>query len=129
MGGPSVQRPERGFRLNDAAFAYYPRLQRVRAYVLTHLAEGISLQDGARVAGYEGTYFCAWFHKRAGLPFMKWVRLLKVRQACTMLSSRDCSIAEVAQAVGFRSVRTFERAFRSAMRLSPRAFKVMARPS
>src|SRR5256885_14700358 len=106
--------------VTDAAFAYYPRLRKVRGFVESHLSEQISLKDAARIAAYETTYFCAWFHRRAGVRFKEWLTRVRLARAAELIRRGDCPIWEVAHTVGFRSVRTFERAFKKAILISPR---------
>jgi transcriptional regulator GlxA family with amidase domain len=113
--------------MNEAAFGYYPRLSKVREFVESHLSEPISLSDAARIADYERTYFCDWFHRRAGLRFREWLTLERLRRATELIRTEDYPIWEVARTVGFRSLRTFERAFKRGTLISPRAFKTHVR--
>ena len=115
-------------QIQHVAFDYYPRLQRVKKFVASHLAEHISLQEAAEVAAYETTYFCGLFHRRVGVPFTTWLTITRVSKATELMQSRDYSIWEVAHAVGFRSVRAFERAFKTVVLSSPRDYKKAARP-
>lgn len=51
------------------AFSYFPRLTRVREYVLRHLHGTVTLADAARVACLEKTYFSSYFRKKVGISF------------------------------------------------------------
>jgi len=113
----------------EEAFDYYPRLQKVRSFVLTGLSRHISLREAAGVAAYETTYFCSLFRRRVGVPFARWLTITRVRKAAELMQTQDYYIWEVARATGFRSVRAFERAFKGVVGLSPRQFKSNARPS
>jgi AraC-like DNA-binding protein len=106
----------------EAVLGYYPRLQRVRDHVLSNLKDGVSLADAARIAAYDPTYFSRWFHGRVGITFVEWVRLSRVHLACQLMSNRDSSVAAVADATGFRSTRTFERAFKNLLGITPQAY-------
>jgi len=129
MTSGNISAPLASQSINEAAFAYYRRLRAVREFVESHLSQPISLKDAARIAAYEPTYFCAWFHRRAGLRFSEWVTSARLTKAAELMRTTDCPIWEVARTAGFRSVRTFERAFRNATQLSPRAYKAHFRPS
>ncbi len=115
--------------VNDAAFSYYPRLHRVKTFVESHLSEHISLEDAARVAAYETTYFCSWFHRRAGLRFTEWLALERVERAIELIRTSDRPMWDVARTVGFTSLRSFERAFKRGTLLSPKVFQSLVRPS
>ncbi len=114
--------------IKQAAFDYYPRLERVRSFVKSRLSEHISLRGAADVAAYEPTYFCSLFHRRVGIPFTRWLTITRVSRAAELLRSKDYPIWEVAHMVGFRSVRAFERAFKSVALSSPMRYKNAARP-
>lgn len=112
----------------ETMLAYYPRLQRVRDLVRSDFSRSISLAQAAQTAAYERSYFSAHFHRRVGIPFTEWIRFEKITQACLLLTIQDYSIWEVAQAVGFKSLRTFERSFKQVVGLTPSRFKVSVRP-
>ena len=109
-------------------FVYYPRLQRVQEYVFTHVDNPISLRDVALVAACDRRWFCTYFRERVAMTFGQWTRLVRAQRACHILATCDCSIAETAALVGFRSVRTFERVFYSLLGMAPGAFKRAVSP-
>ena len=111
-----------------AAFAYYPRLARVRKHIEQHLSDAISLQTAAEIAGLEKKYFSAYFRSRTGVCFKEWSTRLRVRHAANMLAAKNHSISHVALVVGFRDLGTFERAFKQYLGMTPRAFKRKVRP-
>ncbi len=129
MTSGNMSAPDSAPNINEAAFAYYRRLRKVREFVESHLSEPISLKDAARIAAYEPTYFCAWFHRRAGLRFKEWVTHARLTKARELVRTTDCPLWEVARITGFPSIRTFERAFKKATQLSPRAYRALVRPS
>lgn len=109
------------------AFLYYPRLTRVCEYVLRNLHGTVTLPDAARVACLEKTYFSSYFHKKVGISFTAWLRLVRVGRAIRILQCQDITVFELAQQVGFRSVRTFERCFRAVSGTTLRAAKEIMR--
>ncbi|HEV8713616.1 MAG TPA: AraC family transcriptional regulator [Candidatus Binatia bacterium] len=111
----------------EQVFFYYPRLKRVKDHVQNHLRDRVALADAAGVAAYDPSYFCKWFHTHVGITFVQWMKLCRVQSACMILSGRYCSIAELADATGFQSVRTFERAFKSVIGIPPQAFRHLVR--
>lgn len=109
-------------------FEYYPNLKRLRGYVLDRLDQSISLADAAGVAGLERKYFSAFFHRRVGIPFSHWITLLRLARAIELIQREDNSLGIVASKAGFADRRTFERAFRKFLRLTPREFRSAVRP-
>ncbi len=112
-----------------AAFVYYQRLRRVRDYVNQNYSDGIALRRAAQIAGLEEKYFSAYFRQKTGICFKDWVAEVRVTHAQAMMKSQDYYITEIAFAVGFRDLRTFERAFKRCTGMTPRAFKNTVRPS
>ncbi len=101
------------------AIDYYPRLRRLREYVEKNLKDEISLENAARQAGLERTYFSAYFHKTIGVRFHTWLRLVRIHEALQILRSTDHSISELAADVGYQDLTTFERAFRRTTGCTP----------
>ena len=114
---------------NQDAFAYYARLQRVREYVEHHLSDDLSLGRVARVAGLERRYFSSFFHKKTGVRFTEWVTSCRIERAMHQLTKKNYAISNVAFAVGFQDVRTFQRAFKKLTGMTPRDYKRAVRPS
>ena len=102
---------------------YPARLMRLFRSLPEHLAEPWPLSRAARVAGLERTYFCTFFRARVGMTFGEWLRRLRVRTAIEVMATTGLSVTETARAVGFRDLRTCQRAFRRYTGATPRAFK------
>ena len=115
-------------RLQEAMI-YYPRLRRVRDYVEHNYSDDISLCEAARIAHLEEKYFSTYFHRKTGICFKAWLAQVRIGHAKSMMEQENCSITEVAFAVGFRDLRTFERSFKRYTDMTPRAFKNSVRPS
>lgn len=114
---------------NREAFGYYQRLERVRDFVIANLDESITLAQAAEVAAMERTYFSSFFHEKVGVTFREWLQYLRISRALEMISEKDYSITEVAFAVGFEELSTFQKAFKRWTSLTPRDFKRLARPA
>ncbi len=120
--------PRLGQRFHHEAFAYYERLTPVLQFVNAHITKPISLDTAAKVAGLERKYFSAFFHSKVGLTFTEWIRILRVERGMELMRAHDDSIARIAFAAGFRDVRTFERAFKRYVGVSPTAYRSSVRP-
>ncbi len=113
---------------NGKAFDHYPRLKRLRQYVEESYSEPISLKKAASVAALESSYFSYYFRAKVGITFTEWLRQVRVKKAMELMKASDFSISEVAEAVGFKDLRTFERAFKKHTRRTPREFKKSVAP-
>ncbi len=114
--------------INWRSFDYYPPLGRIKQYTEEHYREGIPLPCAAEVAGMEATYFSAFFRKKVGIRYTDWLCCLRISHAMRMIENRDRPIAEVAMAVGFSDLRTFQRAFKRVTHMTAREYKGKVRP-
>ncbi len=115
--------------VNEPSFEYYRRLRRVREFVEQSYTEPISLGIAAQVAGMEKKAFSRFFREKAGIPFSQWLSRIRVEEAKKLLQTKNYSVTEVAFAVGYQDLTTFERAFKRLTRITPRDFKRSVRPA
>ena len=90
-------------------------------YADRHFRTECLLRDAAAGAGYDYAYASKLFTKRVGMPFHRYVNLLRVRESRELLRSGEKSVAEIAAACGFGTARTFDRVFRSVTGRTPSA--------
>lgn len=107
----------------ESAFAYYPRLAKVKAYVESNLGEEIRLAQLAEVAGLEEKYFSAYFRTKTGMRAMSWVSAVRIQRSKKLMWARDDSITNIAFAVGFQDIRSFQRTFKKSTGVTAREFK------
>ncbi len=104
-------------------FDYYPRLKRFRQYVEQGYSGPFSPEKAAGIAALESSYFSSYFRAKAGITSTDWLRQVRIRKSMKLLKASDFSITEVAEEVGFRDLRTFERTFKEYTLRTPREFK------
>ena len=68
-------------------------------------------------------YISHVFHDKMKTGFFEYVNFLRVSEACQLLLNTDMSIAKIGEAVGFKSTRTFNRAFSRIHGVSPLKYK------
>ena len=110
-------------------FDFHPRLTDVKNYVYQHYSENISLRDAANIACLEEKYFSSFFHQKTGICFSHWLAQLRVNKAKKVMLRNNINITETAFIVGFRDLRTFERAFKRYAGITPQSFKCSAQLS
>lgn len=114
--------------VREEAFSYYRRLARVEKLVERHFAERITLRRAAGVACLETRYFSTFFRSKTGVCFRDWLAYKRSVLAGELMGRDNISITEVGYSVGFRDLRTFERAFKRSMGMTPSAYKRTVRP-
>ncbi|MBO5746983.1 MAG: AraC family transcriptional regulator [Clostridia bacterium] len=86
----------------------------------------ISLQDIADELHVSRCYISRLFSRRLHIGFNDYINSLRVRNACEMLKTTDMSVTEVAYAVGYNSVRTFDRSFLNVRGMTPKEYRQKA---
>lgn len=94
-------------------------VRRVREYIMANLANRITLDDLAMVAGYSRYHFVRAFRISAGYPPYAYLIRQRIEHACALLAGGDLPIAEVAVQSGFSSHAQFSTRFREVMGISP----------
>lgn len=82
-----------------------------------------SLEDAAKVAGYQEHHFAHCFSAVVGEAPASYVRRLRLERAAAALASESASVLEVAVQSGYASAEAFGRAFRRAFKVSPTEFR------
>lgn len=83
----------------------------------------ITLADVASLVCLEKTYCCRLFHSITGRSFRSWIRKIRINKAAALLRTCTDSITEVAHAVGYPDITTFDRNFRKELDLCPTAYR------
>ncbi len=101
------------------------RLRRVLDYMTSHLEDDIGLEELAEVACLSQFHFVRMFSARMGMPPHRYLGLLRLERAKTLLAIGGQGIAEISFICCFSSQSNFSRAFRRATGVSPLNYRLM----
>lgn len=101
-------------------------LRTARAYVETNYLRPLSLADIARVAHVHRVHLARQFRSYFSTSVGELLRRKRVEHACHLVSTTNCSLAEVAIDCGFSDQSHFSATFRKLMGLTPARFREMA---
>jgi AraC-like DNA-binding protein len=101
----------------------YTEFDEVLEYVRTHYAESIQVADLAKVAGRSPSSFARRFKSVFGTTPARYILQVRIKAACSLLTSSDATIATIAQDVGFYDHSHFIRVFSEVMGVSPRVYR------
>lgn len=119
-GGDEVQELSSGVRPMDTATQ--ARLGGLFAYL--HEAQGrIDQRSAARHLSMTPAAFSRYFHRAVGRTFAAYRNDLRIGIACHQLLGSDRTITAIAQAAGFGNLSNFNRRFKIAKGMTPRAFR------
>ncbi|MDD6714868.1 MAG: AraC family transcriptional regulator [Firmicutes bacterium] len=96
---------------------------RVSSYLEDHFKENITLSSLARALYVSPYSVSRIFSSAFRTNFNGYLNDIRVEYVCEMLRRTDKSVTEIYEDAGFESQRTFNRAFRERMRMSPREFR------
>jgi AraC family transcriptional regulator len=99
------------------------RLRQVIEYIEENLADDVSLDTLAGIAGLSPNYFLAAFRQATGRTPHRYVTELRVARACELLHDPRRPITEVSLAVGFSSQSHLTEVFRRTMKTTPAAYR------
>ncbi len=97
-------------------------ISEILLYVHDHFSEDISLSFIARQFGYNPTYLSHLFKSYFNLGITRYINMLRLKNAVTLLQEGKYGTTYCALESGFRSLRTFYRAFRDEFGCSPKEY-------
>ncbi|SDW91141.1 AraC family transcriptional regulator [Paenibacillus sp. CF384] len=97
------------------------------SYIRQHALEGISVEQAARAAGLNRTYYSVAFAKKAGMPPSDYITQVRMDAAKRLLAETDASITEIAYTTGYSSLYAFTRTFKNRLCLSPTSYREAVR--
>lgn len=100
-----------------------PRIGAALRHIHSHVEDGTSLTELARVAGMSRTAFAARFKELVGLPPVAYAIQWRMSLAKDALRTTDRAIGGLAFELGYESESAFSMAFRREVGCSPRAYR------
>ena len=97
----------------------------VLSYVSQNISKDISLKEIAAAMNYEYHYFSTLFNQAFSLNFKSFVNLLRIENACSMLTDSQNTITTVCEACGFGSIRNFNRVFKAVCGYTPQEYRMI----
>ena len=72
---------------------------------------------------YHFNYISQTFKEIMGVPFVKYITSVRIKKAQTLLETTNLSIAQVADAVGFKDSSYFEKVFKKIKQITPTKYR------
>lgn len=99
------------------------KLSEAFKYIEANYMDDISLADVAKAVGFSEFYFSRIFKDITEKNFSHYLNEYRIKQAEQYLSNSGMSVSEIAYTVGFNSIVTFNRSFKSVKGCSPSTYK------
>lgn len=105
------------------ASVYSHDMDKCIKYINDNLASDISVPELIKMCAMSKTAFYQLFLQATGMPVKKYVNLLRIEKAKSLIRSSDLSLTEIAHAVGFDNSSTFYRNFIQETGISPTSYR------
>lgn len=89
--------------------------------------QNLSADAVARAAMFSVRSFHRIFRETMGIPFMHYVKYLRIRKAKTLLAETDRILSDISAECGFIDITTFHRLFRLHTGFTPREYRLFVR--
>ena len=111
------------FQTGETEMVSYNMIEQAKAYIDQHIHEEIALGDVAACVNLSPAYFSRVFKKEVGMAFVDYVRLVKVKKAKLLLTTTNRKVYEIAQDLGYQSIRYFIAIFKAAQGETPQEYR------
>lgn len=90
----------------------FPEIDRVISYIYENLANEITLEELAEIAGFEKNYFTRKFKRQTNRTPIIFIRDKRIEKAKQLLRYSDMNVSQIALETGFKTVHYFSEVFR-----------------
>ncbi|MCI8360769.1 MAG: helix-turn-helix transcriptional regulator [Clostridiales bacterium] len=98
-------------------------IRSILLYLDQHYLEPVTMGEPAGVFGYNRSYLSRVFGAYVQTGFHPYVNRLRARHAARLIQTTEASMGQIAEASGFASVRSFNRAFAELYQITPMAYR------
>lgn len=115
--------PSQIFDLTEGSHQSLSKMTHACSYISENCEQVITLDDIAEQFGFSSYYFSRLFKSATGYNFTEYLTLQRVKRAQLLLADSDMNITEIAFSSGFKSISSFNRAFRQFRGCAPRDYR------
>jgi len=96
---------------------------RVIDYVEQNFHTAVTLNELSRISGWSSRHLQRLFTQHTGQSFGSFLQNVRIRRSCEMLRSTSYKVSFIAEQAGYRSIDSFNEAFKKTVGLTPTAFR------
>lgn len=100
---------------------YY--IQKAKEYIGKNYATDITLASVAEFLCIHPNYFSSLFKKKTGISFTRFLRQVRVEEACRLIRQSNHKLYKIAELTGYHDAIQFNRAFREETGMAPGAYR------
>lgn len=99
------------------------RLKVVSNYVLNNYKKNITLSEVSKLANMVAPAFSAYYKKKTGKTFSRYVMEVRIEMACRLLLNDDFTVEEIAYKVGYNNFSNFNLQFKKIKNTTPKQYR------
>lgn len=107
----------------DDLYRKNEKLRGLIDHIHQHYQENLTIEDMADYMGYSKTHFMSVFKQQTGTSCMEFVIQVRLREACSLLTSSLKSVLEISNHVGFNNLSNFNRQFKRYYHMTPSRYR------
>ncbi len=100
-----------------------PDIRKAQDYMEARLGETLNMENLARHVGISPRHFIRRFRKATGETPLNYLQQIRIETAKTILETRNATIDEITQTIGYENSGTFRKLFKTHTGLSPREYR------
>lgn len=104
------------------------KLNRIIDFIKENYTRDISREGLSAAVDLNSDYMSRLFKSYTGMKVNEYINKLRIEEAARRLESGDSKIIDIAFAVGFDNTISFNRTFKSIMKLTPSEYREMSKP-
>lgn len=108
---------------NDISPANRSRIEKVHRFVRDHLRDDICQAEVADRLNMTPSAFSKFFRSATGHTFVNFINILRINEACRLLSTTDANITQIAMQTGYNNISHFNRQFFQLKATTPSDFR------
>ena len=98
-------------------------IRQAKSFVAQHYAESISLAQVAKHVCLSTSYFSTLFKTETGVGFVEYLQHIRIEQAKKLLKTSKMRIADIAEKVGYRDIKFFNKIFVKETTVTPSEYR------
>ncbi|WP_019534667.1 helix-turn-helix domain-containing protein [Paenibacillus ginsengihumi] len=102
-------------------------VQRIIQFMSERLKDNIGLQDVAESVGMSVSSVSSIFRQETGYSVFEYLTLLRIEEACRLLTATERKVADIASQVGYQNETSFIRSFRKVKGMTPGKYREVNR--
>jgi two-component system response regulator YesN len=98
-------------------------ISKIKAVVLKNYSDDVSLDEIATSVNFSSAYLSRLFKKETGQNFIEYLVNIRIEKAKSLLKDPDMKIYEIAEKVGYKTIRYFSKTFQNCVGQTPSEYR------